>query len=354
MAKYEVTPELAYTIRSVRTQKKITAKSIAEHIHKSQSYMSRLEKGDIKIIDEDDLSSILLFIFKEEYSEPSLDTILDSIYSTLELQYSDSEIEQQLWFCNFDTVVRKIPIPRDMIEDISLRMVNLGISIADLCRRINANEGILPEVKNTDDYPFNEWQVLVNNHKIDFYFIKMQVSEQDISDILNGTATSANYVSLLAISYYLHKIEQYGSQILIPQDDNFRITNQAIDFLNQHHFYSISEKNKLSRQAKSQDERERLLSSFDRENRELVTSILTAIHVFSELDIQRNNRILRSINDNLDWDLGFMFALAGMSFRDLRHLSYSNKTKLLSDINELIQKYKEMPEQKKQIDYYNF
>jgi hypothetical protein len=35
-------------------------------------------------------------------------------------------------------------------------------------------------------------------------------------------------------------------------------------------------------------------------------------------------------------------------------LSYSNKTKLLSDINELIQKYKEMPEQKKQIDYYNF
>ena len=32
LAKFEVTPELAYTIRSVRTQKKVTAKAIAEGI----------------------------------------------------------------------------------------------------------------------------------------------------------------------------------------------------------------------------------------------------------------------------------------------------------------------------------
>lgn len=354
MAKYEVTPELAYTIRSVRTQKKITAKAIAEHINKSQSYMSRLEKGEIKTIDEEDLSAILLFIYKQEaLSEPSLDAILDNIYSTLELQFSDSEIEQQLWLYNFDTVARRIPVPRDLIENVSLRMSNLGISIPELCRRINANEGILPEIKNTDNYPFNEWQALVNNHKVEFCFIKMRVSEQEISEILDGTATSANYVSLLAISYYLHKIEEYGSQVMLSQDENLGISNRAVDFLNQYHFYSISEKNKLSKQAKSQDERERLISSFDRENQQLVTNILTAIHIFSELDIQRNNKVLKSIEDNLNWDLGFVFALAGLSFCELKNLSYSNKAKLLSEVNEIIQKYKELPEQKKQIDCYD-
>lgn len=354
MAKFEVTPELAYTIRSVRTQKKITAKAIAEHIKKSQSYMSRLEKGEIRTIDEEDLSAILLFIFKQKDSvEPSLEAILDNIYSTLELQYSDSEIEQQLWLYNFDTVARKIPVPRDLTENLTIKMHNLGISIPELCRRINANEGILPDIENTDSYPFNEWQALVKNHKIDFCFIKMRVSEQDISEILDGTAISANYVSLLAISYYLHKIEQYGSQVLLSQEENLNISHLAVDYLNQYHFYSISEKNKLSKQAKSQDERERLISSFDRENQQLVTEILTAIHVFSELDIQRNNKVLKSIKDNLDWDLGFVFALAGMSFCELKSLSYSNKARLLSEINELIRKYKELPDEKKQIDCYD-
>ena len=354
MAKYEVTPELAYTIRSVRTQKNITAKAIAEHIKKSQSYMSRLEKGGIKTIDEKDLSEILLFIYNQKaLAEPSLEDILNNIYSTLELKYSDSEIEQQLWLYNFDTVARRIPVPRDLIENVSIRMNNLGISISELCRRINANEGILPEIDNTDNYPFNEWKALIKNHKIDFCFIKMRVSEQEISDILNGTATSANYVSLLAISYYLHKIEEYGSQVALTPDENLGISHRAVDFLNQYHFYSISEKNKLSKQAQSQDEREKLISSFDRENQQLVTSILSAIHVFSELDIQRNNKVLKSIVDNLNWDLGFVFALTGLNFRELKNLNYSNKAKLLLEVKELIQKYKDLPEQKKQIDCYD-
>ena len=57
--------------------------------------------------------------------------------------------------------------------------------------------------------------------------------------------------------------------------------------------------------------------------------------------------------DNLDWDLGFIFALAGMSFCELKSLSYSNKARLLSEINELIRKYKELPDEKKQIDCYD-
>ena len=352
MAKYKVTPELAYTIKSARTQKNITSKAIAKHINKSQSYMSRLEKAEIKTIDEKDLSDILMYIYSEESSEPTLESILDSIYSTLELQFSDSEIEQQLWFDNFDTVVRKIPIPKELVNDISEKMQEQGISISALCQRINANEGILPEIENDDDYPFNEWQALVRNHKIEFSFIKMKVAEQEIASIVSGETESANYVSLLAISYYLHKITQYGTQIVLSKEESNNLWCKATDYLNSYRFYSISEKYKLAKQAKSQDERDRLLSTFDRENIQLVTDILSRIKVFSELDIQNNNRVLSSFLQNLDWDLGFVLSLVGMNFRELKDLSYSNKVQLLSEIKELIKKYKSLPDQQKTIDLY--
>ena len=354
MAKYEVTPELGYTIKSARTQKNITAKSVAEHIKKSQSYMSRLEKAEIKTIDEEVLSSILMFIYrKEESDEPTLETILDSIYSTLELQYDDSEIEQQLWFYNYDTVVRRIPIPQALVDSFSEEMDKLGLTTAELCRRINANEGILPDIVNSDDYPFNKWQARVVNHKIALCFIKMKINEQDIISILSREVDKTNYVIAQAISYYILKIMLYGSRVVLTENENRDLTQRAKDYLNKYGFYSISEKNRLSKLAKNQDERDRLLSSFDRENQELVTKIVAGIKVFSDLDIQNSNRILSAVIRNMDWDLGFLMSLAGLRFHELEGLSHNKKTELLSKINRLIKEYKELPDQQKRIDFYD-
>lgn len=62
MARYDVTPELASIIKSTRIVNNVTAKSVAEHIGKSQSYISKLEKGGIKSIEENELISIFKFI----------------------------------------------------------------------------------------------------------------------------------------------------------------------------------------------------------------------------------------------------------------------------------------------------
>ena len=42
--------ELASTLKSIRIQYNVTAKSVAEYIGKSQSYISKLEKAEIKTI----------------------------------------------------------------------------------------------------------------------------------------------------------------------------------------------------------------------------------------------------------------------------------------------------------------
>ena len=102
-----VTPSLAETLRNIRLQNKIQAKQLASHIGKSPAFISKLEKGSIQTIDTDELNSILRFISGEESSVE----LADQIYKTLKLRYSTKEIEEQLWFVNYDTVECLLPIP---------------------------------------------------------------------------------------------------------------------------------------------------------------------------------------------------------------------------------------------------
>ena len=46
-----ITPELGMALKNYRIENKITAKSITDKFGKASSYISKLEKGDIKKID---------------------------------------------------------------------------------------------------------------------------------------------------------------------------------------------------------------------------------------------------------------------------------------------------------------
>ena len=354
MAKFNVTPELASMLKSTRVQYHITAKDIAEHIGKSRSYMSRLENGDIKTIEEKELTAIFKFIYGNDDSDPTLlDSVLEDIYNRLDISYSDEEIKKQLWFDNYDTVMRRIPIPSELIDDISIRMRKIGLSISELSRRINANEGILPQITNKDDYPYNEWQAHVEDHKVQFYFIKISLPEQEIEDILNGVTQTTNYISLLSISYYLHKIEKFGQEVSVPGDDNDELTHVAIDYLNKYKFFSIAEKNRLASLAKSAEEFDSLISHFDRENQQLVGKIIAAYKTFSEYDIQQSNQMLSKYLSNIEWDIGFMMVLQNLEYFKMNGLSFNNKKQFLVEVRNLIEKYQKLPEQKKNIDLYD-
>ena len=354
MAKFVVTPELASTLKAIRVQNNVTAKSVAGYIGKSQSYMSKLEKGEIKNIDEDELTRLFKFIYKDNINgQESMETILENIYSTIEMRYTDEEINKQTWWDTYDTVRRNIPIPSILVDDIVNRMKSIGLSVDILCDRINANEGISPQVSNIDQFPFNEWKAFVTNHKVDFYFIKMKVEKDVIGKILSKEIDGTNYVTMLAIAYYLHKIEKFKEQVIISEEDNNNLNILARDYLNSFQFYSISEKYKLSRLAKSDEEREGLLSTFDRENFELVNNILVKFKIFSDLDIRRSNKCFTIFCDNLDWDLPFIMAVLNIRFSELEDVSYSNKKKMLNEIRDIVNKYKELPKEQRTLNDYD-
>ena len=348
MAKYDITSELAETIKTVRIQNHVTAKAVADHIGKSQSYISKLEKAEIKSIQEEELTKVFRFILgSDEGYQDFLNNKLEKLLDTLEIRFTDDEIKDQLWFYNYDTVLRIIPIPDTLIDDINDRMHLMQISTSDICDRINSNEDIYPDVKNTDKYPFNEWQALVENHQPKFEFIKMRVSHKEIDQILTKQRTSCNYVTLLSFVYYLLKIEKGVD----PKEDN-SLMIEARNYLNNYKFYSLTERNKLRKQAKSKSELDNLMSSFDKDNSQLLFDIITAFKVFSELDIARTNKYLETFVANLKWDNSFMMALIGSSFHDVNNMSFYAKKQMLMEIQAIIQKYKDLPESQKQLEVY--
>lgn len=354
MAKFKVTYELASTLKSIRIQYNVTAKSVAEYIGKSQSYISKLEKAEIKTIEEEELTKIFKFIYQGvENGQESLDSILEKVYGTIELRFSDEEIKSQTWWDTYDTVRRRIPVPTELVEDIVRRMKAINLSSTVLCDRINANEAISPDVKNDDRYPFNEWHAYVRNHHVDFYFIKVKIEQEYIDRLLNKEIVGTNYITMLAIAFYLHKIEKFGTQVAITTEENTNLNTIARDYLNSFKFFSISEKYKLSRLAKSKEEKEALVSSFDRENQELVNKIIFSYKVYSDIDIQHSNKVFEDVVENLNWDLSFMMAISSLKFSELKDISFTNKKSLLNEIRILIKKYNDLPEEQRKMNDYN-
>ena len=93
MAKVEITPILADSIKTLRMQKGISSRGIASAIGRSPSYFSKIENGSIKSIDKSELDRIFDVITGDDRS---LDKQIDSLYATLKIKYSAEEIKEDV------------------------------------------------------------------------------------------------------------------------------------------------------------------------------------------------------------------------------------------------------------------
>ena len=332
MPRFDVTPALSETIKTLRAQNKIQAKALATLVGKSPSYISKLEKNEIKTIDSKELEAILHLIAG---SEENFQKILESILDVLELKYSKKEIDNQLWFQNFDTALRHIPIPKTLIDELNSIKSDLNITIEYLCNRINSNEELSSDVDNIDKYPFNEWQACVIKNRISYTFIKMKVDINEIYGIFDYTTIQSNYITLLAITYYLLKIKNHKQTINISPEESKLLMDNTINMLTNHKFLSILEKRHLINNSDSLMHND-FLSSHDKLNNKLILSILQQLQFFSEYDVLKANDCLSKFENNLNWDAMFMLSLLKLPFHKLEDLNFTEKKELFSSISNLI------------------
>ena len=342
-----VTPSLAETLRSIRIQNKIQAKDLAAHIGKSPAFISKLENGLIQTIDTIELHSILKFISGTD----SLIQLAEQIYKSLNLKYSTKEIEEQLWFVNYETVDCLLPIPDSLIDEFNSKINFLAITRQYLLKRINANEALTDEENLNDSIPFNQWYH-PDQKDGSAQSIKIKLSEEVLCGILDKDYDVAPYVFIFCILFYLLKIERYKEVTSITEDQNKELMDQTTSILNSHKFLSITEKNRLIAETQTKNEIQEVLSSFDTDNINIINDILTGFQLASEQNIKSTNEQLKAFSENMHWDLGFMLRIIGISFTSLRETSISNRKKLLFEIEELVKHYSELSKDQNRIEEY--
>lgn len=354
MAKYDVTIELAALIKSIRIREKVTAKAIAEHIGKSQSYFSKLEKAEIKSIEQDELIDIFHFILgSEDAFQNFLNSSFFDIIKASDVRFSDEEINNKMWYCNFDQVLRLIPIPSSLIDYLTHEMEKNNISIKYLCDRINGNEAIVGHIENLDDYSYNTWHIITEKGKLKQIFVKMKVDLDEIEKILTKEVESTNYITMRSLVFYVNIVKKYGYDKNISFAEYNGITDETIHILNSHKFYSLEERHYLEQTAKNDAERDALISEFDRKNAETINSIIDFFKLCSDIDNLKTTKRLNSFKKNLDWDGGFILRLISYSFYEIDDVSLEEKQHLLNEIYDLINKYKNKPVNDKTIQFYD-
>ena len=170
--------------------------------------------------------------------------------------------------------------------------------------------------------------------------------------ILDKKYDVAPYVFIFAIMFYLLKIEQYGDAIALSDEDNSILMKKTTDELNSFKFLSISEKNLLIAEKQTKEEVQDLLSSFDNDNIEIIGDILSGFRFASDHNIKSTNEHLQRFEQNMRWDLGFMLRVIGFEFSNLEKTSVSNRKNLLTEMEALIKKYSNLPEEQNRIEEY--
>ena len=333
MPKIVVTDKLADTIKMLRMQNGIKSKDLAEHLGKTPGYVSKLEKQEVKNIELETVESIFSFILGDDYKKTE---IWEQIYASLQIKYSKTEIDEEIWFTNFDTVYRHIPIPESLVDYLNEKIISLNITRELLLQRINANEALSEEEILDKNLKPNKWYPAISGKGSS---IKISMSSNMLTDILDKKALSAPHVFVYCILYYLLKIEKHGSIVDIDDELDKQLHRETTSILNTHKFYSISEREAIVSQAQSKEEIHNLLSSFDNDNAKLISEILGELKFASDMDIRITNDRLTGFLKNLSTDVWFTLRLISLDYHLLESVDISQRKEFLKEVDELIKKY---------------
>ena len=353
MDKINMTPELGLKIKELRLKHNIKSIDLAQHIDKSPAYISKLEKGDIKQVKRSDLETIINYITQDEHGyEKFLEEYIKQI--TLEEDEDDIDLSMK----NFDTIERKIPIPKSIINYIKESFEGLEISSDDLVRFINENTDLDDDffAKNKIDkskLKYNTWYAFYENidgEKARQVYILLKYPLNKLEEILNGEKDNCSYTLLYAIVYHLLKLQVKNN--IIDFFSNEELHKKTKSILHEHKFYSLADIAELEALSQTKAEFESLLSDFDKNNYELINELLSAIRFLSVYDVKYTNEILKGIVENLDPDISFALNFMAISLKPLSNASANIKKEFLGKVKAQVEIYAQKPEPEKVIERY--
>lgn len=350
MAKFDVTPELGEVIRLTRIQNNIASKTLAASLERSPAYISKLEKGEIKTIEESELTSILEYIIPEA---DSFSQRLELVTETLVRHYSRDDFNQQLWLQNYDWVTRRISIPPQLIQELHDSYDLSSSQIVHLITEINFNSDLPEEIRNDKSIPFNQWRARFTDGVLQCHYIKLKIEPQEIIRVLNGSLSETNYLLLFALVRFLFRMTHYTNQDVLDEQQEREINQFATKKLSDYNVRTIVNQVWKRRDDVIQSDIQSLLSSQNPEIGSLSQEIMSLINILTRFNLPAGVESLRCLNSSLEWDTAFTEKMMRLPYFDLEGVSHTNKKQLLAEIEALIQKYKNLPAAQKSLESYD-
>lgn len=308
-----LTPDIGMALKNFRIENKITAKSITEKFGKASSYISKLEKGDIKKIDGDFLIQLCNFI-------TGSDDGLGIFLSKLSQNYKDFTNKSKTIIMNIDDLLYEYTVPSKMIDEINSYITSHNIYISNIVETINLNK----DIANRDYYnnlPLNRWDS--PNDDIDNASIKMSVPLSYVEDLLSGKITTIHRVIAEVILYALYKC---------GNEDNGR--DLANDKLKQYHI--IPRRSVITI---TPNNIENIFGGLEPDTSDALKDVIMQLRLITIVTKEYGSKRIKQICSNLSEDPGFCFAYMSLNLVDLEQKDKEKKKGFLNELKSLIDKY---------------
>lgn len=308
-----LTPELGMALKNFRIENKVTAKSITEHFGKSSSYISKLEKGDIKKIEGNFLIMLCNYITNSKDG-------LSSFLNRLSQNFKEFTNETKLIVMNIDDLLLEYKIPNSLISEINEYLSSHNLTIAQLVDTINAND----EIANRKDYNMIPENILyAANSDIDNVAIKLVMPYIYIEDLLNQKLVTIHRVIAEAILYSLYKLGK-------EKDPHYEATNKL------ELFHLVPTRNVIKL---TEDNIDKLLAGLEPDTADALKSVALGLKVFTTLTKNYGSKRIKQISNNMEQDLGFCFAYMSVDIVELEKKDKAKKQQFLDELKALIEKY---------------
>lgn len=308
-----LTPDIGMALKNFRIENKVTAKSITEKFDRASSYISKLEKGDIKKIDGDFLIQLCNFI-------TGSDNGLSDFLSRLSQSYKGFTNESKIIIMNIDDLLYEHTIPSKLIEEMKEYISSHNISILKLVHTINANEDIAKR-NNYENFPENIWYD--ENNDIDKVSIKLCVPLSYIDDLLNGKITTIHRVIAEGLLYALYRC---------GNEENARdIANNKLKL------YNIMPRRLVI--TITPENIENLFGGLEPDTSDALKDVVSQLKLITTLTKEYGSKRIKQICNNLSEDLGFCFAYMAIDIVELEKQDKEVKKNFLKDLRALVEKY---------------
>lgn len=314
-----MTNELGMALKNFRIEHEVTATSIVAEFDKSPTYITKLEKGDIRKMDGDFFINLCNYITQS-------DNGVEKFLAKTKRNYLEYSNETKLTLKNIDYLLVEHIITTNFIQELNNYMIDHNIIIEQLVEQINENVDLKETNENIIDAPFN---ILCESQSKSSYFINLNIPITYVKDLFDYKITKIHYIIAEAILYNLYRL---GNE---PDAHSFATSKLHIN-----NIVTCIGSNMIEINSNQIDH---FFGNLQPETVNALQGIASGLKLIVNLTKKNDYgaKHIQQIDSNLRADLGFAFAYMSINIEKMTNKSKDTKQNFLNEVKELIDKYSE-------------